>query len=87
MSFLRPLKSFDGMFQRLFGMLATGLMIFFLVVRSSNPVGVCCEIVEFGSPLVRVIWHSHCLPRHSVHDKPILFFKVCNIEHPASRPF
>ena len=33
MSFLRQRESFIGMFQRLFGMLVSGLMIFFPVVR------------------------------------------------------
>ena len=33
MSFLRQLESFIGMFQRLFRMLVSGLMIFFPVVR------------------------------------------------------
>jgi hypothetical protein len=42
----------------LLGMLMSGLVIFFAVVRRSNAVCVCGEFVEFGSSLVRVIWHS-----------------------------
>jgi hypothetical protein len=58
MGFLRPLKSFIGMFQRLLGMLVSGLVIFFTVVCGGSTVRVCGEFVEFGSSLVRVIWHS-----------------------------
>ena len=58
MRFLRPLESFMRMLQCLFGMLMPGLMIFLAVVRCSNAVCVCGEFVEFGSSLMRVIWHG-----------------------------
>jgi hypothetical protein len=58
MSFLRPLESFIGMFQRLCGMLVSGLVIFFSMVCGGSTVRVCGEFMEFGSSLVRVIWHS-----------------------------
>ena len=57
MSFLRPLESFIGMFQRLFGMLMSGLVIFFSMVCCGSAVRVCGKFMEFGSSLVRVIWH------------------------------
>jgi hypothetical protein len=46
------------MLQRLFGMLVSGLVIFFPVVRGGSPVRVCGEFVEFGSFIVRLIWHN-----------------------------
>jgi hypothetical protein len=46
------------MFQRLFGMLVPGLVIFFPVVRRGRSVHVCGKLVEFSSSLVRVIWHD-----------------------------
>jgi hypothetical protein len=58
MSFLRPLKSFIGMFQRLLGMLVSGLVILFTVVCGGGTVRVCGEFVEFGRSLVRLIWHG-----------------------------
>jgi hypothetical protein len=61
MSFLRPLESFIGMFQCLPGMLVSGLMIFFPMVRGGGTVCVCGEFVEIGSSLVRVIWHCFFL--------------------------
>ena len=61
MSFLRPLESFIGMFQRLFGMLLPGLVVFFPVVCGSRTVRMCCEFVELCGSLVRVIWHAHFL--------------------------
>jgi hypothetical protein len=63
MSFLRRLKSLIGMFQRLFGMLVSGLVIFFAVVRGGGAVRVCGEFVEFGSSYVRLSWHSVSHPR------------------------
>jgi hypothetical protein len=62
MGFLRPLESFIGMFQRLFGMLVSGLVIFFSVMRGGSTVGVCGEFVVFGSSLVRVAWHGVSYP-------------------------
>ena len=52
MSFLGCLESFIGMFKRLFGMLVSGLVIFFSVVHGGSTVRVCGEFVEFGSSLV-----------------------------------
>ena len=46
------------MFQRLFGKLMSGLVIFFPVVRGGSTVRACGEFVVFGSSLVRLIWHS-----------------------------
>jgi hypothetical protein len=40
MSLLRPLRSFIGVFQRLFGMFVSGLVIAFRVVRGGGPVRV-----------------------------------------------
>ena len=58
MSLLRPLRSFIGVFQRLFGMFVSGLVIAFRVVRGRSPVCVRSKLVELGSSLVRVIWHK-----------------------------
>jgi hypothetical protein len=41
MSFLRPLESFIGMLQCLFGMFVSSLVIFFPVVRGGSTVRVC----------------------------------------------
>ena len=81
MRFLRPLESLIRMLQCLFGMLVAGLVIFFAVVRCSNAVCVCGEFVEFGSSLMRVIWHSFSQPRCPVHLRAISFFKLPNYEH------
>jgi hypothetical protein len=58
MRFFGPLEGFIGMFQRLFGMLVSGLVIFFPVVRRGGTVRVCGEFVEFGGSLMRVIRHG-----------------------------
>jgi hypothetical protein len=63
MSFLRPLESFIGMFQCLPGVLVSGQVIFLPVVRGGGAVRVCCVFVEFGSSLVRFIWHCFFHPR------------------------
>ena len=63
MSFLRALEGFIGMFHRLLGMFFPGLVILLPVVHSCSAVRVCGEFVEFGSPLVRVIWHRVSLSR------------------------
>jgi hypothetical protein len=34
-------------------------VVFFTVVRGSNPVSVCCKVVELGSSLVRIIGHEY----------------------------
>jgi hypothetical protein len=46
------------MFQRLFGKLMSGLVIFFPEVRGGSTVRVCGEFVIFGSFLGRLIWHN-----------------------------
>jgi hypothetical protein len=58
MGFLRPLKGLVGVSKRLFGMVASGLVIFFPAVRCGDSVRVRGELLKFGSSLVRVIWHS-----------------------------
>ena len=58
MSFLRPLRSLIRIFQRLFGMLVSGLVVFFSVVRGGSTVRVCGKFVVFRSSMVRVNWHS-----------------------------
>jgi hypothetical protein len=52
MSFLRRLESLIGMFKCLFGMLVSGLVIFFPVVHRSSTMRVGGKVVEFGSSLV-----------------------------------
>ncbi len=81
MGFVRPLESFIGMFQRLFGMLVSGLVIFFSVMRGGRTVGVCGEFVVFGSSLVRVAWHSVSYPWSPLHLGTIRFSKLYNKEH------
>ena len=81
MGFLRPLESFIGMFQRLFRMLVSGLVIFFSVMRGGSTVGVCGEFVVFGSSLVRVAWHGVSCPWSPLHLGTIRFFKLYNKEH------
>jgi hypothetical protein len=82
MGFLRPLESFMGIFQRLFRMFVSGLVIFFPVVSGGAPVCVCGEFVEFGSSLMRVIWHG-VLPSYvTSHHRTILSSALFNWEHP-----
>ena len=81
MGFLRPLESFIGMFQCLFGMFVSGLVIFFPVVRGGSTVRVCGEFVELGSSLVRIIWHSVSHPGGPLHLGTIPFPKLYNIRH------
>jgi hypothetical protein len=57
MSFFRRLESLIGMFHCLLGMLVSGLVILFPVMRGGGTVRVCGEFVELGGSLVRVIWH------------------------------
>lgn len=52
MSFLRPLQSFTRMFQRLFGKLVAGQVIFFSMVHRGSPVGVRGELVKLGGSLM-----------------------------------
>jgi hypothetical protein len=75
MSIFRPLHGSTRMFQGLFGMLVSGLMIFFPVVRRGSSVCVCGEFVELGSSLVRLIWHSVSHPgaRSSLQKFPARF--------------
>src|SRR5208283_1049344 len=43
-------------------------------------VRVCGELVEFGSSLVRFIWHNVSHPRCLAHLRSIPFFKLSNNE-------
>ena len=79
MSFLRRLESPIGMFKRLFGMLVSGLVIFSPVVYGGGTVRMGREFVEFGSSLVRVIWHR--IPILAVHLNIIPIFQLSNCEH------
>jgi hypothetical protein len=83
MSFLGPLKSFIGMFQGLLGMLVPGLVIFFPVVCGRGTVRVRGEFMEFGSSLVRVIWHRVPIPdfRSTVES---FHFRSCPIRDTKS---
>jgi hypothetical protein len=85
MSFLRPLRSFIRIFQRLFGMLVSGLVIFLPVVRGGSTVRVCGKFVVFGSFMVRVNWHSASNPRWSPQLRIFPFSKLFNCEH-SRRP-
>jgi hypothetical protein len=76
MSVLRPLESFIGMLHCLFGMLVSGLVIFFPVVHGGSTVRVCGEFVEFGSFLVRVFCRSVSHPQQSLHLRIFAFSKL-----------
>jgi hypothetical protein len=52
MSFLRRLESFIGMFKCPFGMLVSGLVVFFPVVHGGRTVRMGGKFVEFGSSLM-----------------------------------
>ena len=71
MSFLGRLERFIGMFKCLFGMLVSGLVIFFPVMHGGSTVHVCGEFVEFGSSLVRVLWHSVFHPQCHLRIIPL----------------
>jgi hypothetical protein len=60
MSFLRRLERFVGMFQRLPGMLVSGLMVLFPVMDGGSSVCVCSQFVKLGSSHVGLF--RHCLP-------------------------
>jgi hypothetical protein len=81
MSIFRPLHGFTRMFQRLFGMLVSGLVVLFSVVRGGSTVCVCGEFMVFGCFLVRVTWHgvSNPLSPHQLKIPP--FSKLFNYEH------
>jgi len=81
MSIFRPLHGFTRMFQRLFGMLVSGLVIFFPVVRGGSTVRVCGKFVVFGSFMVRVNWHSASNPRWPLQLRIFPFSKLFNYEH------
>jgi hypothetical protein len=63
MSLLRQLERFAGMLQCLPGMFLTGLVIFFSMVRCGTAVRVGGKFMEFGSSLVRIVWHGSFLLR------------------------
>jgi hypothetical protein len=52
MSIFRPLHGFTRMFQRLFGMLVSALVILFSMMRGGSTVRVCGKFVVFGGFLV-----------------------------------
>jgi hypothetical protein len=72
MCLLRRLKGFIGVFQRLFGMFVSGLVILFPVVCRGGTMSVCGEFVEFGRSLMRFVWHS-TLPLWSQLYSRLLF--------------
>jgi len=52
-------------FQGLLGKFVSGQVVLFTMVRGGRAVSVCGEFVEFGSSLVRVVWHAVFLsPTH-----------------------
>ena len=65
MGFLRQLRSLIRIFQRSFGMLVPGLVVFFPVMRGGSMVRVCGKLVVFRSFMVRVNWHSASNPRQA----------------------
>jgi hypothetical protein len=71
MSFLGRLERSIGMYKCLFGMLVSGLVIFFPVMHGGSTVHVCGEFVEFSSSLVRVLWHSIFHPRFHLRIIPL----------------
>jgi len=58
MSFLCPMECFVGVFQCLFGMFVPALVIFLFVMSSGGTMCMGSEFMEFGSSLMRFIWHS-----------------------------
>ena len=58
MSFLRTLESLVGMFQCLLGMLVSGLVVFFPVMRGGSAVRVRGLFVKFGCSYMRITRHS-----------------------------
>src|SRR5579859_945935 len=61
MSFLRPLAGLIGIFHVLLRVLVSRQVIFFPVMRCGCAVRVRRKLVEFGSALVRFIWHGQLL--------------------------
>lgn len=66
-------------------MFAARLVILFPVVRGGGPVRVRGEVVEFGSSLVRVVWHKTSI-LVAIQFKAVPFSALCNIEHWRRRP-
>jgi hypothetical protein len=60
-------------------MLVSGLVICFSVVYRGRTVRVGREFVEFGSSLVRVIWHH--IPILGAHLRIIPIFRLSNCGH------
>ena len=58
MSILRELVSGIGMFQGLLGMLLSGLVVSFAMLRGRGAVRVCGLFMELCGSLVRVTWHG-----------------------------
>lgn len=59
------------MLQRLSGMLVAGQVISFSVVRGGSPVRVRGEFVEFGSSLMRIVWHSVSQLRYPLYHRGV----------------
>jgi hypothetical protein len=81
MGIFGPLHGFAGVLQRLSGMLVPGQVIFFSVVRGGSAVRVRGELVEFGSSLMRVVWHSVSQLCYPLHPRAVPFFGLFNIGH------
>jgi len=81
MSFLGQLRSFTRIFQRVFAMIESGLVIFFPVARSASTVRLCSEFVEFGSFFVRFYRHSVSNPWCPLDLVIFTFLKPFNYVH------
>lgn len=66
-------------------MLVSGLVIFFPVVRGGDTVRVCSQFVEFGSSLVRIVWHSVRGPRFRLHIRHSMCCLHCSILNTVPR--
>lgn len=71
MSLLRPLEGFPRIFQSLFGELVPSQVVSLPMRRGGGKMRVLCELMEFGSSLMRVIWHSGPRPRWLIHLEAI----------------
>jgi len=72
------------MFQCLFGMFVSSLVIFLPVMRGGNTVRMCGKVVEFGSALVRVLWHSFPALGGRIQLRIVPTSILFNIEQSAS---
>jgi hypothetical protein len=62
-------------------MLVSSLMIFFPVVRGGDTVRVCSQFVQFGSSLVRVIWHCVSDSWSPLYPSIFAFSALFSFEH------